>query len=198
MNIVVTGFEPFLDHGSNPTLEVVQLLPKSIKGHPIIPVELPVLYKGAFDKLLSVLEEYKPQVIIALGLAGGRKEISLERLAVNINDANVGDNNQVIKTDEPIIKGGKNAYFSSLPLRKIEKNITEKNISVSISNSAGLYVCNDLMYRILHYVEENNLQAQAGFIHVPFMDEQDHKDMFSMPISTILEAVIDAIKVCII
>lgn len=195
MNIIITGFEPFLDNEINPTLEVLELLPKSIKGNDIITLKLPVLYDDTFKVLKPYIDKYEPGIIINLGLASGRKNICLERVALNVSDSAYGDNSGVIKIDEKIIENGKNAYFSNLPLRKIFNTINKKGIPAEISNTAGLYVCNNLMYHVLHYLEINNLDTKAGFIHVPLMDTQkksasDH----SLPLVTILEGVIDSIK----
>ena len=195
MNIIVTGFEPFLDNDINPTLEVLELLPISIKGNPIITVKLPVEYDQCFDVLKPYIDKYKPGIIINLGLAPRRKNICLERVALNISNSNFGDNLGVIKIDESIIENGKNAYFSKLPLRKIYNIMNKKGIPVEISNTAGLYICNNIMYHVLHYIDINNLDIKAGFIHVPFMDTQVSDELEnSLPLVTILEGVIDAIK----
>ena len=197
MNIIVTGFEAFHKNGENPTEEVIKLLPRSIKGHNIIPLLLPVLYEESFNILLEKLQDVDADVIILLGLAGGRKGITPERVAINIADASIPDNNGVLHQDKKIIEDGKNAYFATLPIKDIVSKLQEKHIDTYISNSAGAYVCNDIMYRTLHYIETYNFNIKAGFIHVPFMDEQDSRGMYSMPLPTILEGVIDAIKVCL-
>lgn len=195
MNIIVTGFEPFLDNDINPTLEVLELLPKSIKGNSIITVKLPVVYNQCFTVLKPYIDKYKPGVIINLGLAPRRKNISLERVALNINSSTHGDNTGIVKIDESILKKGKNAYFSKLPLREIYNVLNKKGIPVEISNTAGLYICNNIMYHVLHYIDINNLNTKAGFIHVPFMDKQVKNELEnSLPLVTMLEGVIDAIK----
>lgn len=198
MNILITGFEAFLENEANPTQEIIRLLPKSIYGNPITGVELPVIYDECFDKLLPIIKEKKPDYIINLGLAAGRKSISLERVAINISDSKHKDNNGNILQDKVIIDNGKNAYFSTLPLRKMVDNISVKKIPVEISNSAGTYVCNNIMYHVLHYIEINNLPIKAGFIHVPFMSEQiSDSQVNSLPLDVILEGIIDAIKACL-
>lgn len=195
MNIIITGFEPFLDNEINPTLEVLGLLPKSIKGHEIITVELPVVYDQCFEVLKPYIDRFEPGIIINLGLAPRRSGISLERVALNINSSPQGDNLGIIKIDESIIDNSKNAYFSKLPLRKIYNILDKKGIPVEISNTAGLYVCNNIMYHVLHYIDVNNLDTKAGFVHIPFMDKQvQDESINSLPLVTILEGVIDAIK----
>lgn len=195
MKIMVTGFGRFLDNEINPTKEVLKILPKSIYGNTIKCVELPVIFDECFDYLRPIIEEFKPDAIIMLGLAGGRKAITPERLAINIKDATQPDNIGYKPIDENIIVGGKTAYFSTLPIRKIEEKLTQKHIPVAISNSAGLYVCNNIMYHVLHYIDQNELNTKAGFVHVPFMDEdKPNNDVFSLPLNVIVEAVIDIIK----
>lgn len=195
MNIIVTGFEPFLDNEINPTMEVIGLLPKSILGNDIITVKIPVEYDLCFDVLKPFIDKYNPGIIVNLGLAANRKNICLERIALNISSSKFGDNLGVIKTDEIILQDGLNAYFSTLPLRKTYDILKRKSIPVEISNTAGLYVCNNLMYHVLHYININSLNTKAGFIHVPFMDRQVKDDsVCSLPLVTILEGVIDTIK----
>ncbi len=195
LNIIVTGFEPFLDNSINPTLEVLELLPKSIKGNEIITLKLPVEYDKCFDLLKPYIDKYEPGIILNLGLAPKRKYISLERVAINVNSSNNEDNLGVKKVDDCIIENGENAYFSKLPLRKILNILDRKGIPVEISNTAGLYVCNNIMYNVLHYINTNKLDIKAGFIHVPLMDKQvKNRSQNSLPLVTILESVIDAIK----
>ena len=195
MNIIVTGFEPFLNNEINPSLEVLGLLPKSIKGNDIITVSLPVEYDKCFDVLKPYIDKFKPGVIVNLGLAQGRKNISLERVALNVSDSIHADNLGVLKLDESIIDNSENAYFSKLPLRKIYKILSKKGIPVEISNTAGLYICNNIMYHVLHYIEVNKLDTKAGFVHVPLMDRQVKDDSVnSLKLVTILEGVIDVIK----
>ena len=195
MNIIVTGFEPFLDNEVNPTLEVLELLPKSIKGNDLITLKLPVVYDTCFEILKPYIEKYKPGIIINLGLAPRRKNICIERVAINISNSLHGDNLGTVKIEEKIISNGNDAYFSKLPLVKIYNILNKKGIPVEISNSAGLYICNNIMYNVLHYIDINNLDIKAGFIHVPFMENQVNDDsVHSLPLVTILEGVIDAIK----
>lgn len=194
MNIVVTGFEAFHTNDANPTEEVVKLLPRSMKGHVITPILLPVEYNQSFNVLQEKIKNKEIDVIILLGLAGGRLGITPERVAINLNDASIPDNKGLLLQDKQIIENGKNAYFSTLPIKDIVSKLKEKHIDSYISNSAGLYVCNDLMYRTLHYIDSNKLDIKAGFIHVPYMTEMDSKGKYSMPLTSILEGVIDAIK----
>lgn len=196
MKIIVTGFGAFGKNETNPTKEILSLLPKSMRGHPIIPVELPVVYDKCFDVLKPIIDKEKPGIIISLGLAAGRVAITPERLAINLKNAIIADNNGTICTDEPIIEGNDLALHSTLPLRKIESILKRKHLPVAISNSAGLYVCNNIMYHTLTYIKDNNLDTKAGFIHIPLMTEQmeENDNRFNMPLYDLLEAIIDSIK----
>ena len=198
MNIIVTGFEAFLKNNENPSLEVIRLLPKSIKGHFIHTLELPVAYDACFDPLKKLIEEVNPEIVICLGLAQGRKFITPERVAINLKDVSAPDNNGLIQQDVKISETGKNAYFTTLPIKQMVANMTEKGIPARLSNTAGTYVCNNVMYHLLEYNERNNLKMKAGFIHVPLMDEQKNdQGHFSLPLPTILEGIIDSIKACL-
>lgn len=196
MKIIVTGFGRFLDNEHNPTKEVLKVLPKTINGSDIYPIELPVIFDECFDYLRPYIEDIKPDVIIELGLASGRTAINLERVALNVKDTSGPDNIGYKPKDEVIKEDGKNAYFTTLPIREIEEKLKEKQVPVKISNTAGLYVCNNIMYHVAYYVDQNNLNVKSGFIHVPKSNEMKpkNKKVFSLPQSTINEAVIDIIK----
>jgi pyroglutamyl-peptidase len=195
MKIMITGFGRFGNHKNNPTKEILRILPKSIYGHELIKVELPVIFDECYDYLKQFIDIHQPDAIIMLGLAGGSKTIRLERIAVNLKDAKIADNIGSKPLDEPIIKNGKNAYFSTLPLREMEAILIDKEIPVSISNSAGLFVCNNIFYHVMHRVDQEDKIRYAGFIHLPYMDEdKTDQDAFSMPLYTLNEAVIDCIK----
>ncbi len=198
MKILVTGFEAFLENTENPTQEIIRLLPKSIFGNELIKVELPVIFDKCFDILLPYIEKHRPDYIINLGLAGGRKAISFERVAINCNDTLFKDNIGNTPIDQLIVENGETAYFSTLPIRQMMKDISVKKIPVEVSNSAGTYVCNNLMYHVLHYIDINNLDIKAGFIHIPYMTKQitDNK-VSSLPLDVLLEGIIDALKTCL-
>jgi len=198
LRIIITGFKPFMSHDVNPTEEIISILPGQIYGNEIIRLLLPVEFDNSFDVLKEAIIKYKPNVVIALGLAGNRKAISLERVAINVDHSTAPDNIGNTPNHKTIIKSGMNAYFSTLPLDDIVLKLKQKNINVEISNTAGTYVCNNLFYHLMNYIEENNLNIKAGFVHVPLMDEQlKSKGNFSMPLSTMVEGVIDLIKECI-
>lgn len=191
MKIIVTGFGAFSTNNANPTKEVINKLPRKIKEIDVYPIELPVIFDKCFDVLKSHIDTIKPDVIIMLGLAGKRKNITPERIAINLKDTTISDNEGNKPVDKIISKNGKSSYFSTLPIRKIENLLKSKNIPVSISNTAGLYVCNNIMYHVLHYIEKEKLDCKAGFVHVPYMEEDKPNDqVFSLPLETIYQAVL--------
>lgn len=198
MKILVTGFEAFHKNNENPSQEVVRLLPETIEGHTIIPLELPVRYDLCFELMRVVMDTEMPDLIISLGLAQGRTHITPERIAINLDDASIPDNSGTLRQGAKIELDAENAYFTTLPVGKIVASLNKIGIPAKISNHAGTYICNHLMYQVLHYIHTEKLPIKAGFIHLPLMDEQTKDDaMFSLPLSTLLEAVIDAIKASI-
>jgi pyroglutamyl-peptidase len=198
MKILITGFGPFHTNNENPTRQILKMLPKHIDDTTIIGIELPVSYEDSFTKLKDILKKEKPDVVVSLGLAQGRKWITPERIAVNIDDASIADNDGIIKEGQKIVEDGQAAYFTSLPIEAITKELTKANIPAKISNSAGVYICNHIMYHVLHFSKLHGYPKQAGFIHVPLMDEQDHDEsLFSMPIQTIFDAIMISLRTII-
>lgn len=171
-NILITGFDPFHGETINPSFEIIKFLDTSAFHANIHIAEIPTVFYDASKKVIDLIHTIKPDIVIMLGQAGGRKEISLERVAINIDDANIPDNLGRMPSNQPISVFGPNAYFASLPLAQLESVLKSKHIPVAISNTAGTYVCNHLMYSVLHEAHVNNLNLIAGFIHVPYLPEQ--------------------------
>ena len=167
MKVILTGFEPFDKNDINPSWEAVKKV-HDIDGIEIIKLKLPVVYEKASNMLINKVEEEKPDIVISTGLAISRTEVTVERVAININDASIPDNNGVLLRDSAIYPDGENAYFATLPLRNIVDAINEKGIKASISNSAGTYVCNNVMYSLLYYIDKNDKNISGGFIHLPY------------------------------
>ncbi len=189
--LLITGFEPFGGEKINPSWEAVKLLPDKIGDFEIVKAEIPVVFGKATEKVLLKAEEIKPDAIICVGQAGGRNGITPEMVAVNLRFASIPDNEGNQPKDEPCVPGGENAYFASLPVRKMASAISEAGIASSVSYSAGTYVCNDLIYHVLH--RYNGTDTKACFIHVPFIPEQT-SDKPSMELKTIAKALEIAIK----
>lgn len=192
MKILVTGFEPFLTLKENPSMAVLPLLEE--ESHEDICLKtmvLPVVFDQVFEPVKEMMNSFEPDVIIHLGVAENRNKISLERVAINIKDARGKDNMGYQPIDEVILEGKASAYFSTLPIRELEKVLQKANIPVEISNSAGTYVCNNIMYHTLAYIEEHQLDIQSGFIHLPLMKEQAKDSPDSMELSTIKKAILE-------
>lgn len=169
--LLLTGFEPFLMFPINPTMKIVKELHGMEIGEYKIHSEiLPVEFSKAGDALMTYIKEEKPDAVISLGLAGGRSKITPERIAININDGPV-DNSGYSPVDEQIIEAGADGYFTTLPIRKMVDALNEAALPATISNTAGAYLCNNVMYRALHFANYERPEMKAGFIHIPASQE---------------------------
>ena len=189
--LLITGFEPFGGEKINPSWEAVKLLPEKIGDFEIIKAEIPVVFEKAAETVLAKAEELKPNAIICVGQAGGRTGVTPEMVAINLRFASIPDNEGNQPKDVPCISDGENAYFATLPVRKMVEAVSEASIPCSVSYSAGTYVCNDLIYHVLHSYK--GTETKACFIHVPFIPEQTN-DKPSLPLETIAKALEIAIK----
>ena len=199
MKILITAFEPFGGEKVNPALEAMKLLPDKIGEAQILKLELPTVFKKSIEKVWQHIDEYEPDIVISLGQAGGRACISIERVAINIDDTTMADNEGNMPVDQPIFKDGENAYFSNLPIKNMVEDIKKAGIPANISNTAGTYVCNHVMYGILYKIHKEKLNIKAGFIHVPFIPEQvvNKPEKPSMSLENIVKAVEIACKVLV-
>ncbi|ASJ16321.1 pyroglutamyl-peptidase I [Thermococcus chitonophagus] len=196
MKVLVTGFEPFGNEKVNPSWEAVKLLPDEIEGVTVVKRLLPVTFNGVRRILPELILKEKPNVVISTGLAGGRPTITVERVAINIMDSTMPDNEGYKPEDEPIFEDAPTAYFSTLPIKKIVRALRENGIPALVSNTAGTYVCNTAMFTALHTIAKHGLNAKAGFIHVPYSHKQAlDKPRPSMALETIAKAIEIAIKV---
>ena len=171
MKIIVTGFDPFGGEKINPSIECVKALP-GIKGVELIRLELPTVFKESAKRLNEVINDVKPDAVLSVGQAGGRPGITMERIAINVDDARIPDNISQQPIDEEIQVEGEAAYFSTLPIKRIVKAIREAGISAEVSNSAGTFVCNHIMYQALFAATKADKPFKAGFMHIPFIPEQ--------------------------
>jgi len=172
LKIFVTGFSPFAGAKVNPAWEAVKRLPGEIAGADIVRLQIPVAFVRDGEVLRDAIRSYRPDAVLCVGQAGGRAEISVERIAVNLMDSAIPDNDGVQPADMPICPHGKSAYFSTLPVKTMVQNIRAHGIPASVSNTAGTYVCNDVMYRLLFMAQNEFSGLRGGFIHVPFLPEQ--------------------------
>ncbi|WP_099320488.1 pyroglutamyl-peptidase I [Anaerococcus sp. Marseille-P3625] len=197
MKILLTAFDPFANEKINPTLEVLKKLEDNILNAQIIKLKLPTIFDKSSQILEEKIKEIKPDFILSLGQAGGRSKITVERVAINVDDASIKDNAGEKPIDQKIRIDGKNAYFSTLPIKAIVEEIKKAAIPAEISNSAGTFVCNHIMYEGLYFAEKYG-NIKAGFIHIPFLPEQViDKDMPSMNISDIKKSLEIAIATII-
>ncbi|MFV2142833.1 pyroglutamyl-peptidase I [Isoptericola sp. G70] len=172
MNILVTGFEPFGGAAVNESWQAVQCLEERwvAERHPerLVVARLPVTFAGAPANLSRLLVEHSPQVVVCVGLAAGSRTVRLERVALNVVDARIPDNAGRSPVDEPVVADGPVAHLSSLPLKAALGAVRETGVPVSVSNTAGTYVCNATFYALAHALAGTD--ARAGFVHVPGAD----------------------------
>lgn len=172
MKILVTGFDPFGGEKVNPALEAVKSLPSEIHGAEIHWVEIPTVFYKAADVLETAIVRFQPDVVLCIGQAGGRASLTPERVAINQDDARIPDNQGNQPIDTPIRLDGQAAYFSTLPIKAMVQAIKEEGLPATVSNTAGTFVCNHLMYQSLYLADKKFPHMRAGFMHIPYMTEQ--------------------------
>ncbi len=170
--ILFTGFEPFGGETVNPALEAVRRLPDSAAGVPIRRLRLPTSFRRAGETLLEAVDAWRPEAVVCVGQAGGRKTVTPEKVAINYIDARIPDNDGAQPADVPIRADGPAAYFATLPVRAIDEAIRAAGVPCAVSYSAGCYVCNFVMYTLLDHLARTAPDVLGGFIHVPYAAEQ--------------------------
>lgn len=188
--ILLTGFEPFAGEKINPSWEIVRALPEDLVSYRVEKRCIPVQFGLSIIAATEAIEKLKPTLVLCLGEAGNRSHMSVERIAINIDDARIADNAGNKPVDEPVHADGPAAYFCSLPIKTMVNAITHKNIPAEVSNSAGTFVCNHLIYGVLHHIAQHGYKIRAGFMHVPYLDEQviDKPGVPSLPLDTMITA----------
>jgi len=172
-NILVTGFGPFGGEPVNPALEAIKKLEgRTIGNHTVVTRELPVIRFQAIEAVLQHIRQTDPVLVLAVGQAGGRLEITPERVAVNVDDFRIPDNGGLQPVDEPIVAGAPAAYWSTLPIKSMVAAMREAGIPASVSNSAGTFVCNHLFYGLMHHLAQSGGKIRGGFLHIPYLPEQ--------------------------
>ena len=175
MKILVTGFDPFGGEKINPALETIKRLPDAVLGARIIKLEIPTVVGKSLAKIQGAVEKENPDVVLSIGQAGGRSEITVERVGINIDDCRIPDNEGNQPIDEPIVAGGPSAYFVTVPIKAIVEKIKANKIPASISNTAGTFICNHVCYGVAHLAAARTAAGKpmkSGFIHIPFLPEQ--------------------------
>ena len=198
MKILVTGFDPFGGESINPAWEAVSRMKDEIAGAEVIKLQVPTVFNKSIERLEAGIEEHKPDAVICVGQAGGRFDVTPERVAINIDDARIKDNEGNQPIDLPVFEDGAPAYFSTLPVKAIVKEINAAGLPSTLSNTAGTFVCNHIMYGALYLAEKKYPNMKAGFIHVPYIPQQvvEKKGTPSMALEDIvksLEAVVKAV-----
>ncbi|PJN57985.1 Pyrrolidone-carboxylate peptidase [Paenibacillus sp. GM1FR] len=194
VKILISGFEPFGGDAVNPTGALMDALANEvIEGAELKTVLLPVHFDECADLLIAEMEAYRPDVVIACGLAKGRTSITPERIAVNVKDIPPGsyaDNQGQRPVDEPIVDGSPDGLFSTLPIRAMVNDMSAAGIPATVSNTAGTYICNNTMYRVLDHIRVGHLPIRAGFVHFPASTEMGvlQPSVPSLPIPMMLDA----------
>ena len=196
MKILVTGFDPFGGEQVNPALEAVKSLPSVIHGAEIRWVEIPTIFYKSAEVLEAEINRYHPDVVLCIGQAGGRASLTPERVAINQDDARIPDNQGNQPIDEPIRMDGEAAYFSTLPIKAMVKSIKSEGLPAAVSNTAGTFVCNHLMYQALYLADKKFTHMRAGFMHIPYMTEQvlNKPNTSSMCLTDIVRGIEAAIR----
>ena len=205
MNILVTAFDPFGKEKTNPALEAVKLLPETIGEHTITKLEIPTVFNESVEAIKQQLKIETYDAVLAIGQAGGRFDLTPERVGINVDDARIADNKGNQPIDEVIQEDGapayfsldgENAYFSTLPIKAIQNEITKNGVPASLSNTAGTFVCNHVLYQLGYLHATTFPYIQFGFIHVPFIPEQvtNKPNTPSMALDTIVKGLEAAIS----
>lgn len=198
--ILITGFDPFGGESVNPAWEVVKRLNGvTIEGCYIEGRELPTVFGKSKDILMQAIEESKPDAVICVGQAGGRADITLERIAVNLCDARQPDNEGNQPVDQPVVSDGPAAYWTTLPVKKMVQGLRDRGIPASISYTAGAFVCNQTFYELMHYISLSEKKMPGGFIHIPYLPEQAamHPGSPSMALDHIVKGLEQAISILV-
>ncbi len=197
--VLVTGFMPFGGEAVNPSWEIVKALPDVMGGARLAKLRVPVEFGKAIDAVTQAIDRVKPDVVICFGQAGGRSRMSVERVAINIDDARIPDNAGAMRIDHPIIENGAAAYFCNVPIKAMVAAMTKAGVPAEVSNSAGTYVCNHLIYGVLHHIAVRRLPVRGGFIHVPFSESQilDKPDTPAMALATMIAGAKAAVSAAI-
>lgn len=172
MKLLLTAFDPFGGDTVNPALEAVKLVKDTVGNIRIIKLEVPTVFGESIGKVADAIEAERPDVVLCIGQAGGRFDITPERVAINIDDARIADNKGNKPVDTPVFADGEPAYFSTLPIKAMVQGIRTAGLPASVSNTAGTFVCNHLMYGVLYTLAEKFPGIRGGFMHVPFIPSQ--------------------------
>ncbi len=189
--LLITGFDPFGENAVNPSWEAVQGLPETVGDFAVCKLMLPTVFGEAAALAVAAAEREKPDVILCVGLAGERHAVTPERIAVNIRDARIADNAGFQPQGRKVAEDGPAAYFATVPVEAMCQAIRVAGLPAAVSNTAGTFVCNDVLYSLLH--RYHGTQTRVGFIHVPCLPEQGEPNL---PLEKTVAALAAAIQVC--
>ena len=197
--VLVTGFAPFGGEDINPSWEICGRLPAAMGHAQLHILRVPTEFRRAIDVVAAEVARLEPGLVLLLGQAGGRAGLSVERVAINVDDARIPDNAGEQPIDESIAPAGPPAYFATIPVKAVVKAMREAGLPATVSNSAGTYVCNHLFYGVLHYLAASGRDARAGFIHVPWLESQAvlRPGEPSMALATMTRGIECAIAACL-
>ena len=190
--LLITGFDPFGGERINPSWEAVKLLPETIGEYALTKLQIPTVFGLAAEAVLAAARDLSPDVILSVGQAGGRKAVTPEVIGINLREAGIPDNMGNRPVNIPVIAGGPDACFATVPVREMVKSITSAGLPAALSFSAGAFVCNDVLYTLLHHYRGTD--TRVGFIHVPFLPEQAKENVPSMALSQIVSGLTAAIE----
>jgi pyroglutamyl-peptidase len=197
--VLVTGFEPFGGEKLNPSWEIVHALPATLGGHRIEKLLVPTEFGRSVQVVVRAIGKFKPGLVLCIGEAGGRSRMSVERVAINVSDARIADNAGRQPIDEPVRGGGPAAYLCTLPVKSMVAAIAKAGVPAEVSNSAGTFVCNQLIYGVLDHIADKSLAVRAGFMHVPYLEAQvlDKAHTPAMALASMVEGTKAAIMAAI-
>ena len=190
-HLLITGFDPFGGETVNPSWEAVSRLPDTIGDYRLTKLQIPTIFSLAARTVLDAAKDDTPDVILCIGQAGGRDAVTPERVAINMASATIADNAGITPSEEPILPGGPDGIFSTVPVARMAEAIREAGLPGKISNTAGTFVCNDTLYRLLHHFAGTG--TRVGFIHVPHLPQQAKDGSPSMTLDAIIAALTAAI-----
>ena len=190
--LLITGFDPFGGADRNPSREAVMALPDVIGDSTIIKLEIPTVFGLAAETVLRAAEILCPDAILCVGQAGGRAAITPEVVAINLREASIPDNLGYTPQNQPVVADAPAAYFSTLPVRAMAEGVKAAGIPCSLSYSAGVFVCNDLLYTLLHHYDGTDVRV--GFIHIPYLPEQAKEGVPSLPLDEAVKGLTAAIQ----
>ena len=199
MKLLLTAFDPFGGDKVNPALEAVKLVSEKVRNVEVTKVEVPTVFRKSIATVAAAIAKEKPDAVLCIGQAGGRFGVTPERVAINVTDARIPDNEGNQPIDEPIFADGDAAYFSNLPVKAMVQEIRNAGYPSTLSNTAGTYICNHVMYGILYYIQKEFPNVRGGFIHVPYAVSQvvNKPATPSMAIAGITAALEAAVKAAV-